>query len=116
MRARPESSEIMTTLPPRAITSWMFEAVFSKRSSGGARCRGARGGRAAQRALGRFRLSVWLRRAGDMLLRGGRGGRGGGGVGGRAGLGEEGGGGARRHVGRAIAELRGDVDLDRHAG
>src|ERR1051326_2641640 len=36
MRAMPAESEIITTLPPRAQTSSMFEKVFSNSASGGA--------------------------------------------------------------------------------
>jgi hypothetical protein len=32
----PAASEIITTRPPRAMTSSTFDSVFSKRSSGGA--------------------------------------------------------------------------------
>ena len=34
--ATPSASEIKITLPPRAITSCMFEIVFSNSASGGA--------------------------------------------------------------------------------
>src|SRR5260221_311895 len=114
-RAMPAASEIITTLPPRAMTSSMFDRVFSNSPSGDADL-GAGEGRQDHIGLARDR-AFRLVDDGDDLLSGlaaiaQRRER----VEGLAGLRNDDRGAVARHRRRAVAEFRGDIGLDRDAG